>query len=179
VKTVPGHLTDGSLVDALEGRADPEAQAHLRSCEACDMRMRRAQETLRLAAQAEVPEPSPLYWEAFRRQVGRRIAEEPGAGSRRWWWVWGLAAAAAVVVATLAVPSRPRTPSVVPTLPAWVAFPEEDEASLSVLEAMGPSDEDLRPVLADQGVAYEIAGLSEEDSRSLAAALEGEWGGKL
>jgi hypothetical protein len=140
------------------------------------MRVRKAHETLHLAAQADVPEPSPLYWESFRRQVGRRIAEGPHGASRHWWWLWGLAAAAAVVVAALAVPSRSRMP---PTLPAWVAFPEGDEASLSVLEGMAPSDEDLRPVLADQCVASEIAGLSEEDSRSLATALEGEWGGKL
>jgi predicted anti-sigma-YlaC factor YlaD len=173
------HLADEALAEALEGRTGAEAQAHLRSCEACGVRLRDAQEALRLAAQAEVPEPSPLYWEAFRRQIGRRIAEEPRVAFRRTWWAWGLAAVAAVVVVVLSGPSRSRMPSVVPTLPAWVALPEEDEASLSVLEGMGPSDEDLRPALADQGVAHEIAELSEEDSRSLAAALEGEWGGKL
>jgi hypothetical protein len=177
VKAVAGHLTDETLAEALEGRMETGAQEHLRSCEVCGRRVREAQEALRLAARAEVPEPSPLYWEAFRRQVGRRIAEGPSV-SRRRWWVWGLVAAAAVVVVVLSSPSRSRTPSVSPTLPAWVAFPDEDEASLSVLQGMGPSDEDLRPALADQGVAHEIAGLSEDDSRSLAAALEGEWGGK-
>jgi hypothetical protein len=178
MKSVQGHLTDDALIDLMEGRADAAAREHVGSCEACGLRVRDAQEALRVAVQAEVPEPSPLYWETFRRQVGRRIADER-AGSRRTFWAWGLLAAAAVVVVVLSSSSRSPAPAVAPTLPVWIALPDQDEAAISVLEEMGPSDEDLRPALADPGVAHEIAGLSEEDSRSVAEAMEGDWGGKL
>jgi hypothetical protein len=69
------------------------------------------EQTLRLVSNAEIPEPSPLYWEAFRRQVASRLdaAPQPFAGRR--FWIPGLAAAV-LVIASLVPWSRPVTSTV-------------------------------------------------------------------
>jgi len=180
------HPTDERLADILDGSGDAEARAHVATCERCTSRVGDAQETVRLAAEAEVPEPPPLYWEAFRRQVGRRIGigvgdDAPGARSWRAWAVALVATAAAILAATfLPPPSGPaREPAL--RIPAWAALAgsEEEDVGFLVLLALGPTDEDLGPVVMHQGVAQDIVDLSEEDGQALAEVLEGEWGGNL
>jgi hypothetical protein len=143
-----------------------------------------AQEAARLAAQAEVPEPPALYWEAFRRQVGRRIGDGddvPRARSRRGWAVALVATAAALLAATLLPPRSGPAREPAPRIPAWAALagPEEEDVGFQVLLALGPTDEDLGRVVLLQGVAQDIVDLSEEDSQALAEVLEGEWEGNL
>ena len=78
------HLTDETLADALLGTAGGDALEHLRSCGACAGRLAEAEAGLALARRDEVPEPSPLYWEALRRNVSRRIdADCMSAGRSR------------------------------------------------------------------------------------------------
>jgi hypothetical protein len=169
------HLKDERLVEALEagGLQDETSRRHLRDCESCGARVRELEET-------DVPEPSPLYWEAFRRQIASRLDEAPRPFAGRRFWIPGLAAVAAagLVVASLVPwsPSGTSTASPRP-LPAWSALPEDDDAALTVLQGLAPSDDDLDSLGAG-GVADRLAGLSDEDSRSLAEALRGEWEGR-
>jgi anti-sigma factor RsiW len=176
---MPRHLSEANLVEALEGLGDAATRAHLVECGACAARVREMERTVRLASDAEVPEPSPLYWETFRQQVGRRIEEEPPRTRWSRFWVPGLAAA---VVAGLAIvsflpASHPPLATPAGPLPAWSALPEDDAAAMAVLRSLAPSEDDLEPFEGDEGVAERIAGLSDDESRRLAEALRGEWEG--
>jgi hypothetical protein len=167
------HLSDDGVVDILADVAGEHSRRHLEGCPPCRERVAEARAGWDLAREAEVPEPSPLYWESFRRQVHRRIAGE-AAGGRRWRvLVPTLALAAGVVVASFLPSSSPVAP-VEPArlLPAWSALPpgEEDEGLL-VLQALAPAPEELEPA-AECEIAECLAELSDEESQALAAALQ-------
>lgn len=171
------HLTDETLIDLLEDTAGREARRHAAECGLCEARLQEAQAGHRLATSAQVPEPSPLYWEHFRRQVGRRLeAREP----RRWpRLLWGpLLAAAAAVVMAVWVPGTPRgvgqTPA--PVLPAWSALPPaESDDGLAVLAAIAPQGGEAWKAVADcRDLGNCLAELSDEESEALAEALRGQ-----
>ena len=178
------HLSNERLIETLErnGPLDEPLGGHLRDCEACGARLRELEQTWRLVSAAEVPEPSPLYWEVFRRQVASRLDEAQGSVASRRFWIPGLAAvvAAGLVVASVVPWSPPGTSTLPPRpLPAWSALPEDDGTALAILEHLALSDDDVDSVGAG-GTTDRLAELSEEESRSLADALRGEWeGGKL
>jgi hypothetical protein len=167
------HLSDGSLVSLVEGGGTDLERAHVAACGGCAERVEETRAGLALARRADVPEPSPLYWEALRASVERRIAEEPRRAAP-WAWLAPLAAAAAAltVVALTAV----RTPAPIavpgPTLPAWSALPPaEDDASLEVLEGLAVAGGELGMPDEGRGVGAFLAGLSEEEYRALADSL--------
>lgn len=172
------HVSDEQVPDLAEGLGSEAERAHVATCAPCAGRVEEARGVLDLARRAEVPEPSPLYWEAMRRSVGRRIAED----RRGSWpaWLSGLAATAAVVVAAFALtvgrPPASPTPSE-PSLPAWSALPPaEDDASLDVLEGFAMADGGLGAIDEGRGIGAFLAGLSDEDYRALAESLRGQGG---
>jgi hypothetical protein len=129
-----------------------------------------------LALRAEVPEPSPFYWEAFRRQVGRRVGRERHRTLRL--WAPAFAAAAAVTVAIGLVSHRP-TPAAVPasTLPAWSpALPAAGDDDLAVLGMTAPRPDELVPAAGCTGISRCLSDLNEDESRALAEALRRELG---
>lgn len=168
------HVSDESLPDLAEGGGSEADRGHAAACGACAARLEEARAALALARRAEVPEPSPLYWEAMRRNVGRRIGEEPRRAPR-WAWIAPVAAAATAVVAVVILTTgRTHAPSVPPerTLAAWSALPPaEDDASLEVLEGLAVADADLAELDEGRGVGAFLAGLSDEDDRALADSL--------
>jgi len=172
------HVPDESLPDLAEGRGPDADRAHARVCAPCASRVAEARSALELARRAEVPEPSPLYWDAMRRSVGRRIGEE-----RRprpiWAWLAPAAAAAALVATFLLTTGRTQAPpaSPAPALPAWSALPEaEDDTSLAVLEGLAAGGDGLAELDEGVGVGPFLASLSDEDDRALAESLRA--GGK-
>jgi hypothetical protein len=170
------HLSDDAALELAEGGGRDATRAHVAQCAECAGRVEEARAGLAVARRAEVPEPSPLYWEAMRRNLERRIAEEPRRG---WRWAWlGPLAAAAVAVVALTIGRTPApVPSPEPLLSAWSALPPEDEdASLDVLEGLAVVRGDLGPMDEGQGVGAFVAGLSEEDVRTLAESLRGQEG---
>ncbi len=168
------HVSDESLPDLAEGGGSDEDRAHAAGCGACTARVEETRAVLALARRADVPEPPPLYWEAMRRNVGRRLAEEPRRAPR-WAWLTPVAAAAAAVVAVVVLTTgRTHAPSAPPerTLAAWSALPPaEDDASLEVLEGLAVADADLAELDEGRGVGAFLAGLSDEDDRALADSL--------
>jgi hypothetical protein len=105
------HLSPDELLDLAEGtRADASA-GHLTQCAACREQLADLRATLALAMTADVPEPSPLFWDHLSARVRRSVAAEdmPGRpsifrlGFRRWSWqslaAAGTAVAGIVVVA--------------------------------------------------------------------------------
>jgi hypothetical protein len=175
------HVPEQRLLDVLEGRGAAD-RAHVDACPQCRTRLAEAQAGLALAVGAEVPEPSPLYWESLRRQVSRRVDEE---GKRRpafWRRIsLGPALAAAAVLAAIVtfLPVAGRQPAPLPErpLPAWSALPpaEEDEG-LDVLRAVAPTVADASVPGACGGVAECVIDLSDEESQVLADHLRREIG---
>jgi hypothetical protein len=142
-----GHPTEERLLELAEGGVQPETRAHVAACDACRAQVDDLRALLRELPAVDVPEPSPLYWDAFRRRIGERLDASP-APARRWSWLVGpalVAASAAVVAfvlprgATLPGPSTP--PSLAAVLPAWTPLPElEDDDGLAVLQAFASVD---------------------------------------
>jgi hypothetical protein len=157
------HLSEERLLDAVEGTADADERAHLETCASCRALRDETRAALLLAREAEVPEPSPPYWEAFRRQVGRRIAEERPVGRP---WLLPLAAAAAALLFLLPLLRNPvprGSDGGAAALPAWSALPaiEEDEGLALVAES-GIAESDLAAVGEMRGLDEVLAELSEE-----------------
>jgi hypothetical protein len=176
------HLTDEMLMEALEGLGSPEARRHLDDCPECSGRLAHAGAGLELTRDAEVPEPPPLYWEVFRRQVSRRISEEAPARRALGFWLFPALAAAAAVLIAFGLFRAPgvtngREAAVV-TLPAWTALPpaEEDEG-LEVLQAVAAEGGALDAALPAPSVDRALSDLSDEESQVLADALRRELAG--
>lgn len=162
------HLSDERVLDLAEGAGAAEERTHVEACGACASRVEAVREAMTLARRAEVPEPPPLYWEAMRRSVGRRIGEEPRR-SPRWPWLLPLAAGALVVM-LWSGHARGPAPVAEPGLPAWTALPDADaDPSLTVLEAVleasGDDLDEASPVRA------QVAALTDEESQALVDAL--------
>lgn len=172
------HLTDEAALDLAEGGADRALLAHAAGCAECAARIEEARAGLALAGSADVPEPPPLYWEAMRRNLERRIAEEPRRAPRWAWLAPLLATAAAVAVVALRTGRAPvPEPSPEPTLAAWSALPPvEEDASLEVLEGWVVTTGDLGSLDEGQGVGAFVAELSEEDMGALADSLRAQGG---
>lgn len=170
------HPSDRTMTDLLEGEGTPEQRAHLASCAVCRSRLDNARAALEAASKVDVPEPPGLYWEALRRNVSRRIAEEPERRTR-WGWLAPLAAASAVVViVALSVGERPPTPAgVAPTLPAWSALPPvEEDDNLAVVSGFAEEEALVADWDEGRGLAAFVAALSDQESEALAVALRVE-----
>lgn len=169
------HLSDEIMAELLEGSSSLEQEAHLAACEQCASRLEQGRATLELALQADVPEPPGLYWEALRRNVSRRIAEEP---RRRLGWAWLVpvaATAGAIVVALSLGGHAPGPTGAARTLPAWSALPPiEEDLDLVVVSEFALEDDQLAEWDDGQGVGAFIAALSDEESAALVEALRVE-----
>jgi hypothetical protein len=107
------HLSPEELLDIAEG-ARPE-HAHLASCAACRDEVIGMRALMSAVAAADMPEPSPLFWDHLSSRVSDAVAmEAPPLSTRgdRWGWVFNvwswrlaapIAAAAALAVAVFAV----------------------------------------------------------------------------
>jgi hypothetical protein len=172
------HLADESVPDVALGRGSEAERAHAAACAACASRVAGARSALELVRRIEVPEPSPLYWDAMRRSVGRQIGEEPQARERaRWRWLVPVAAATALAAAVMLTNAPTRSPSPArpaPGLPAWSALPHaDDDPSLVVMEGFAAQDDALANVDEGAGVGPFLASLTDEDYQVLEASLPG------
>ena len=168
------HLSDESLLRLAQGGDAGGDRAHASACARCAGRVEEARAGLDLAHRAHVPEPSPLYWEAMRRSVERRIAQEPRRSAAWTWLAPVVATAAAAVLVVVLTTGRTHAPAGLPapTLPAWSALPPaEDDASLVVLEGVAIADGDLGTLDEGRGVGAFLADLSDEEYRALADSL--------
>jgi hypothetical protein len=169
-----GHLPEETLMDLVDGTAAPHAREHVQACLACRTRVSEVAAAWALAEASDVPEPSPLYWEAFRRQVDRRIQSE---GQRRWpRFLVPLAVAVGLVVATavprMTSPKPVASPPLATVLPAWSPLPAaEDDPGLAVLKAVASGDPELASSYERSGIQELLSDLSDEESQALAERL--------
>ena len=135
------HLSDAELVDAVEGALTPARRTHADSCGRCRAAVIRLGSVLREVSSADVPEPSPLFWDHFSARVRDAVAAEQPASSRWAWaslrapWIQVVAFCAIVIsVASAAWFVRPSdesksvatVASTTPLLPSTVANPSEE-----------------------------------------------------
>jgi hypothetical protein len=175
------HLGDEILTDALEGAVSENVREHLRGCASCAARLESARAGLELARHAHVPDPPAMYWEAFPRQVGRRIERAESERRLVRFVVPALAAAAALVAAFAVLLPRSPLPAspAAELLPAWSALPPaEEDAGLTLLEALAPTVADAGSLPGCRGLAACLVGLSEEESRALADAVQAALDGR-
>ena len=103
------HLDEVEFVDALDGRLAPSLEAHVQACASCTARVQVLMDAVAgLQPTADVPEPSPLYWEHFSRRVHDAVREDAIGKQRpaRWWRpirISALTAAALVAIALATV----------------------------------------------------------------------------
>lgn len=165
------HLSEERLLDAAESVVETADRAHLEECEKCRALRDEVRAGLLLAREADVPEPSPLYWEAFRRQVGRRISEDRSHGRS---WLLPLAAAAAA--AAFLIPLRggvgPKGTSAAHVLPAWSALPPaEEDDGLVLLAGSGVAESDLAALAESRDVEEMLGDLSDEEQAAVGKLL--------
>jgi len=140
------HLKDSEFADLIDGVLSAEGREHLDQCESCQARAAGLPAVLARASEADVPEPSPLFWEHFSARVASAIRDSSPQGVpatagfgwlRRPAVVWMSAAAVAllVLVTTLSRRSQPlelnapaaRVPTTdAATLPPGVSIDAED-----------------------------------------------------
>jgi hypothetical protein len=85
------HLSPEELIDLVEGaRAEADAP-HLQSCEVCRHQVAALRTTMSAVADADLPEPSPLFWDHLSQRVREAVAAEEGRPSRFGGWRWGRA----------------------------------------------------------------------------------------
>jgi hypothetical protein len=125
------HLTADELVDAAEGTLSPARLAHVSECQICRGEAERLGMALRAATEADIPEPSPLFWQQLSARVHHAIAAEdatplPWAPAWLRWRVLAPIAALALIVIALAA-AVARGPAVGP-----VDFEQAREAGIVV-----------------------------------------------
>jgi hypothetical protein len=105
------HLTADELIDAVDAALSPARRAHLDTCDRCRREAIALHAALSEVRAADVPEPSPLFWDHFSARVTTAIAEAELPPARRWfhWHVLAPLAGLALLVMALvsSVPSRP------------------------------------------------------------------------
>jgi len=175
------HLPEETLMDVVDGTAGPAAREHVASCQSCRTWVAGAAEAWARASDSGVPEPSPLYWASFRRQVGRRIEGERRPGAWRPVWLLPVAAAAALLVALPAIrwphSSPSPSPGLLPALPAWSALPPaEKDDGLEVLRAVATNDPEVAAGFERGNLLEMLSDLSDEESRALAEQLRSDVG---
>ena len=165
------HVSNDAVVDLALDAGTAAERAHASSCQACARRLEEARSALELAQRAEVPEPPPLYWQALRRGVSRRIAED-GQRPRRFGILVPLAAAAALLAVLIAGRGWSKRAPVEPGLAAWSALPvEAEDDGLRVLEGLALSGSELAEWDRAEGLAVTLANLTDDESRVLAETL--------
>jgi len=110
------HLKAEELVDLAEGTRPESAAPHMAGCEACRAQLTEMRAMMSTVARADVPEPSPLFWNHFSERVHAAVDAEGAPAVGRLGWLLGVRgfqvgiAALASVVLVLFATSRVRAP---------------------------------------------------------------------
>jgi hypothetical protein len=145
------HLTPEELIDLAEGTRAEAAAPHLQTCEVCRRQVVTLRATISAAADLDVPEPSPLFWDHFSHRVREGVAAEgsPRAMSPGWGWAlpgswraWAIAGVAAAVMVSIYA-TAPRT------LPRLSGARDRAAATPAPLEPYGAVDDPSLTLFAD------------------------------
>jgi hypothetical protein len=170
------HLSSQECVTALDRALSPARQNHLDACPSCQVQVAELGAVVEAAAQdADVPEPSPLFWDHFHTRVLAAV-EHAESSPRAWWgtnWLdartlLAIGAVVMMVAASLAVyVSRPAIPmtettadagAIEPGMIADATPPLSGDEWEFVASVMGTLDEEgMHEVLAPSSNAVDTA----------------------
>lgn len=184
------HPDEVTLIDVLDGHGSHEQHAHVEQCDACRTTLAALRSTMDRAADHELPDPSPLFWEHFSRRVNERIDASDVAAWTRWVSaprIAAVVAAAAVVMAVVVGTGTLRSPEQADGLVSLSTVSSLDEAPDDI-EADGAwavvrtAAEDLdydeaqaEGISARPGSAeHAVAAMTGEERAELARLIEGE-----
>jgi hypothetical protein len=187
------HLNSEELLDLSEGARDEASAPHLARCEPCRRQLADLRAAMAAAADVDVPEPSPLFWEHFSARVHQAIAADtpPRVSWMERWFSWKIAGpAAACVVTLLAVattmwpPQAPET-TVEQTVSQQTSdrlVPPADEPSWSLMtDLAGDLDWDAAVeaglTAPAGGVDRALFDLNADERRALGRLLQAELAG--
>jgi hypothetical protein len=114
------HLNTDELVDLAEGTRSEVSAPHLAGCDRCCRRLDDLRAMMSAAAEADVPQPSPLFWDRLSARVSDAIAAEGApriAGFDVTTWrrlltpAWAVAASIVVVVVLSSRLMAPQPPA--------------------------------------------------------------------
>jgi hypothetical protein len=178
------HLSPAEFVDEVEGRLPEARRSHLEICAACTDRITAAREAIERARSADIPEPSPLFWQHFADRVHQAVRHD--TPERAPWWrrrAWAIPGTVGLVAVVLVGVRDVRVSPVasVPALPVVAqadATPRDDPAwnlltdVASTMEQENPQAAPLtvRPSDVDRAVVD----LSPAERQELRRLLEDE-----
>jgi hypothetical protein len=137
------HLSSDRIIDIVEGVRTESAEPHLQSCQMCRRELDELRAAMRVAANIDVPEPSPLFWNHLSARVRDAVAAEgaPRAVGAAWWLTLAVGTVAAVLVAIGVSVYRPALPA--------AGLPEAAVASPDQMQALGATDDAAMSMMAD------------------------------
>jgi hypothetical protein len=166
------HLSPDELIDLAEGVRTEIGAPHLANCGACRRQLaelRAALLTFSNESAADVPEPSPLFWDHFSARVREAVAAEGSRRHERGWdllkawsrpqWLGAvpLAGAGALIAVVIALASYVMAPRV-SDLPA---VPTESINADVALPALGAADDPTLSLVADLTAGLDLDGAGE------------------
>jgi len=159
------HLTPAEFVGIIDGVRDEPSAAHLAACEECANELAALRAAMEAAADIEVPEPSPLFWDHLSARVREAVAAEgvPRAGVWDRWLRWqtavpAAAALAVVIMAAVAFKSGPAGPSSPQPAATSSSTPSVEVPPLG---ALGSTDDPTLALVADLAAGMEPEALSQ------------------
>jgi hypothetical protein len=116
------HLNAEQLIDIAEGTRSESAAPHLAACAPCRAQLSELRAMMSAANEADVPEPSPLFWDHLSSRVSAAVAAEPASRPSPSWVerlmavrAYAFVTVAATVLIAAAISSRVQAPA--PLLP--------------------------------------------------------------
>lgn len=101
------HLSSQEFVNALDGTLPAARQSHVDACASCHTEIMELRALMARAGEgADMPEPSPLFWDHFQARVLAAVRVEGQPARHGWWRNWAdartLSVLGAIVVAVVA-----------------------------------------------------------------------------
>lgn len=178
------HLSPDECLSAADGTLDRVRRHHADDCETCRQQVDAARAFLAELSAADVPEPSPLFWDHFSARV-RAATEDlavgpvvPVARWRAWAPLCGLAAAAVFAVWLVRLPVMPPVSDAVDVASVADPFQENPAAAWESVMALAAdwSAEDLQAVTADTESTLLIEDLTPGERAAFVSLLQQEMG---
>jgi hypothetical protein len=167
-----GHLSTEQFVDAVEGVPAASASAHLEACERCRRQVADLRALMNRAAEDDVPEPSPLFWDHLSARIREAVSVQPPPARGLFGWLDARALFGAGPAPAVTVIAASLLATVVVTGVAGLRWNTDDRQSIGgKARAMADADADADPLADDpslQLVARLAADVDWESTPSVA-----------